>query len=222
MRSEASLKSMHLALVLLVAVSVAGCSGDADDGGASDDSSRGESLGVGARCETSNDCAEDLYCHEDLELGVAHGLCTSRCLSQDDCPRLTTCIGAGVCVVECVSNSDCPDGAVCNDSEWCERPAGDPGGLVCAGPPRRCSDRDFFDCERAEGCTFAGCVGTPIRCSVAPCACENSLSRSTCEGIAGCVWGGGCSGTTNQCSDFSADSCIFEFDCNLADSSTLP
>jgi len=88
---------------------------------------------VGAPCAADNQCAQRCLQDNDHYPG---GMCTYYCVTDQDCPEASACVGgdSGFCAVTCLSNEDCGDfgrGFLCDAVDRHNAPG---GVLICRVP----------------------------------------------------------------------------------------
>lgn len=71
--------------------------------------------GIGATCNSNNDCADGHCCDKKDCDG---GSCSLPCGKDRDCPGGLSCHG-GWCYFNCFVDGDCAAGQRCKDDNWC-------------------------------------------------------------------------------------------------------
>ncbi|MBN1606321.1 MAG: hypothetical protein JW940_06790 [Polyangiaceae bacterium] len=90
-------------LCLCVAANLAACGDDGDDGPGTE----ADRLGVGAACDSDNDCVEGSRCLTQFKGGYC-GL--ENCASDADCPQGSACVihvGGQFCFRTCTDKPEC-------------------------------------------------------------------------------------------------------------------
>lgn len=109
-------------LVVLLALSAAGCSSETSVSSASI-----SAAAVGDSCTTDADCGAGATCLTD---GFPGGLCTAECSGSVACPDGSLCASLAAdastayCAVSCNSDADCRNGYTCNSIGVCNPPTG--------------------------------------------------------------------------------------------------
>lgn len=118
--------------------------------GCSSDGTEADRLGVGATCDSTDDCAEVTIDGEKTQLTCLTqfdaGYCAIEdCKNKTDCPEGSTCVahddGNNYCFRECTSKSECnanrpaDSEANCSSSFDYASPADDESGLKACIPP---------------------------------------------------------------------------------------
>jgi len=231
---------MHSPFAPLGLIFVLGFIGCSDGGGATVDPH-----GVGARCQSSTDCAAPLFCNSDPVDHVLDHQCTAPCDSAQPCGdslgASAACILAGLCVRTCASDDDCPTGTACNNNQWCEAVAPPPvsTNLRCTGTALGCASikGTGVDCSDVPGCSADwNCVGEPepcssqgsecgsvhgcnykirVGCTGEPSPCNEYSGHYECNTTHGCSWDFQCVGTPRRCELLTAAVCEAQPGCFL-------
>ena len=218
--------------------------GAAGHGGSGGTSTQPPSMGVGAPCSQSADCASPLSCHFDTEDYIADMQCTVPCTADSTCTNLfgssSFCIGANVCVRKCSTDLDCAAKTHCNLSGWCERSGQGSGVPYCGGSATPCSLLSSSQCIAAEGCVDdSACTGIATgcyslfdsyscssqqgcywstysnSCSGSAFPCSLSAGSLSCAFQQGCFWTGGCTGVATSCSSEPVSLCTSQPGCTV-------
>ena len=230
----------YLAVCLVTAVLISGCSGMGQKGEDAPDSGRPHRP-MGQACDAAGDCPSSLECRTDPETRIADGQCTARCVNTAECQARdsrTLCIRAGICVSGCIEDDECPARTRCNKEGWCERPSTvEPHG-TCLGTATLCTLLSETQCLASATCVTSGsCADTAAacesvsemqRCLAQPgcnwsdhaCSgkehpCTTTSSKYDCVDRAGCTWSPTCSGTPPTCARVSPDLCELTPGCAL-------
>ena len=207
-----------------------GGSGPADAGALDAGSDAGTDAGVvdggvGAECNSDNDCASGRLC--------SSGRCVG-CSSNTDCRAGYLC-QVGDCIRACTQNADCPTGLVCNSGSCgpcvgaadCKDPS-----LVClaGGSCGHCKSGN--DCPSGKACLATGCgacsadndCGTGRICEQGACLSGTCHDRNGCAANQACL-GHQCLACTGD-NDCAAGRLCLSGACNVAncrdDSSCAP
>jgi hypothetical protein len=201
-----------LAVCLVTAVLISGCSGAEKTRGDAPDAGRPHRP-MGQACDASGDCPSSLECRTDPETRIADGQCTARCVNTTECQARdsrTLCIAAGICVSGCIEDDECPARTRCNKEGWCERPStAEPHG-TCVGTATPCALLSETQCLASNACLTSGnCTGTAA-------ACESLTKIQGCIAQPGCNWSDdACSGKEEPCSTTSPKyDCLDRGGCN--------